>query len=662
MRELSEKYKELASRAGRYPKLRMEVYEGTRGEWTDTVEQEYSGENAIVSATYTNGITVKPSRFETGLAFCGSLELELSGDTYATLSTGKRFKLFAGFYDPEEDEIAEAAMGEFFVESISTDKGKTTLKSRDKMMFAEQKFNAKIITYPCSLLDCVREIFRQMGFIIPEDYTLDINPTVRAPAWQKPNMTEGVYSNGTFYVEDPLGYGITMPGSTTPTKGHAYSATGFALTCREALESVAKMQLGNCFIDGDGIPRFSSYKSTSSLGDDRVTGLTVGEDRFIIDSLLQNYMGYDVESVALFKRRATERRGEIMYYTNFPSDLPESYDPVRSRVIGKTFYEGTAERKGLGETEIGEFIDYSGKLGKRRFFVFGLQYEWSGASFDETLYSFAPDYKGVDYEWMNDRDLVEDEDKEDEPKEEEKPETPTTPESGLNIDKAVIITEADAKYLLHDFTQVEYIAGNKIGYAGPGNQIVVQGYLAYTVAALNAGANYVSGSYIRYPADWTANISRYMEFSGDFYYGNNHYKRAYFVQTVTTASSASYNFYLEKEDGTTERIYSVTNQDHWSGFGLALEWLNLYPPGSVNNGVTFENGYATARFHYFWKSNFSQDYVYERWYINNVYIFPFASLAEYQAAVGLTYEPLTLTEVVDNPTVVSGKDIGREVT
>ncbi|MGN0656744.1 MAG: leucine-rich repeat protein, partial [Ruminiclostridium sp.] len=48
-----------------------------------------------------------------------------------------------------------------------------------------------------------------------------------------------------------------------------------------------------------------------------------------------------------------------------------------------------------------------------------------------------------------------------------------------NIQQAVIITEADAKYLLHEYTQIEYIAGNRIGYAGGQNQIIAQGYIIY---------------------------------------------------------------------------------------------------------------------------------------------------------------------------------------
>lgn len=682
MRTLSEKYKELAQRAGRYPKLRMELYAGARGEWTDTVEQEYNGENAIVSATYTNGIITKPSRFETGLAFCGSLEIELHGVATTPFIAGKRFKLFSGFYDPDEDDTVEASVGEFFIESVSADNGKVTVKARDKMMYAEQKFNAVGMTYPCSLLDCVREIFRQMGFTMPEDYTLDINPTVWAPAWQKPNMTEGVYDvrgdgYGYFFVEDPQGYDIKMPGADKPTKGYCYSATGFALTCREALASVAKMQLGNVFIDGDGIPRFSSYKNASPLGDDRVTGLTVGEENFTIRRITYNYRGYDEESVNLFKRAVTEWRGDLMYYTNFPSDLPESYDPVRSRAVGQTFREGTIERKGLGEIEIGEFLNYTGKMGAQRFFVFGLQYEWSGGSFDETLYSFAPDYKGVDREWLNDRDLVADEDKEDEPKEEEKPETPETPESGLTIDKAVIITEADAKYLLHNFSQIEYIAGNRIGYAGAGNQIVVQGYLVYQTNYLKNGGR-ANGSYLYYyPHTWSKPFSTYAELSGVFYqmYGsglNGPYKKISLSVMEVYADRITYG--CPRWDENEIRSWwgvSVNNYNSWSGFGIAIEWTRIDPPGYTFSNKIFEHGCMRGHIYAVYdalvgtntnESDLTSKYAATSHYNQGEYLIPFASLAEYEAAVGLTYEPLTLTRAEDNPTVVSGKDIGEGVT
>lgn len=670
MRILSQKYKELASRAGRYPKLRMELYAGTRGAWTDTVEAEYNGENAIVSATYTNGITTKPSRFETGLAFCGSLEIELHGVPTTPFANGKRFKLFAGFYDPDEDDTVEASVGEFFIESVSADNGKMTVKARDKMMFAEQKFNAVGMTYPCSLLDCVREIFRQMGFTMPEDYTLDINPTVRAPAWQKPNMTEGVYEerggSGYFLVEDPQGYNIKMPGAEKPTKGYCYSATGFALTCREALASVAKMQLGNVFIDGDGIPRFSSYKNASPLGDDRVTGLAVGEESFTIRRTTYNYRGYDEESVNLFKRAVTEWRGDLMYYTNFPSDLPESYDPVRSRAVGQTFREGTIERKGLGEVEIGEFLDYTGKMGAQRFFVFGVQYEWSGGSFDETIYSFAPDYKGVDREWMNDRDLVADEDKSEEPVEEKKPETPETPESGITIDKAVIITEAEAKYLLHEYTEITYDKGMHAVYAGPDNQIIVNERIAYSTSIIGGSASggvywYNEETYNTYLSD----KSRYMDLS-DFHFYMVSTKVNYIGVKMNligaTATSMNYEVLGIRENGTTTLLAGTTHRREKPSPGILITWGTIHTPGSVINDITYEFGAVSGVLWLTHSPTTRGDYRIRQSLGNGNFVIPFKNISEYNAAVGLTYEPITLTRVEDIPTVVSSKDIGGEVT
>lgn len=227
-----------------------------------------------------------------------------------------------------------------------------------------------------------------------------------------------------------------------------------------------------------------------------------------------------------------------------------------------------------------------------------------------------------------------------------------------NIQSAVLITEADAKYLLHNFTQIEYNAGNKIGYAGPGNQIVVQGYLAYTIDVLDQGNIFKKSTAIYYAEDWAPDVSRYLEFSGDFYYNDVHYIRAYLVQTVSTTSIATYALYAEREDGTAQQLVGgITNKDHWSGIGLALEWSILYPPGYVNQGITYENGCAEGRINYFWKDKATEERVYARWRFNSTYIFPFASLAEYQAAVGLTCEPMTLTEVVDNPTVVSGSEV-----
>lgn len=238
--------------------------------------------------------------------------------------------------------------------------------------------------------------------------------------------------------------------------------------------------------------------------------------------------------------------------------------------------------------------------------------------------------------------------------------------SGVMIDQAVIITEADAKYLLHSFTEIEYNAGNKIGYAGPGNQIVVQGYLAYQRSLLYEGMSSkdANNTYALYPDGWSGSFSRYLEFDGDFYVNTNHYTKLSFGVYEANVHDQYIEYKLMGNGTANIARVMPRNYYRWSGFGLVLDAVKISPPGAVYEGTPCEFGFVNVRV---WsiarigeKISGGTKWYQLTWLVDGM--IPFASLAEYQAAVGLTYEPLTLTEVVDNPTVVSDKDIGEGVT
>ena len=99
----------------------------------------------------------------------------------------------------------------------------------------------------------------------------------------------------------------------------------------------------------------------------------------------------------------------------------------------------------------------------------------------------------------------------------------------------------------------------------------------------------------------------------------------------------------------------VSVDNNWSGAMLSLIYSDITPPGFAAPGTNFypEFGCASASLAVTYK------YVHYRYMYRRIpYIhIPFKSLAEYQAAVGLTYEPLTLTRVEDNPTVVGGNEL-----
>lgn len=200
------------------------------------------------------------------------------------------------------------------------------------------------------------------------------------------------------------------------------------------------------------------------------------------------------------------------------------------------------------------------------------------------------------------------------------------------IDKAVIIKEADAKYILHDFKQVEYLAGNKIGYAGPGNQIIVGGYVFYKrqsdIIALGS-APYTSAVFGKAGLATSAMVE-----NCDFY------------MSVTLVSTSNAQVALASEALHNSQIGSVSDPTYdLSKSGLGFIWSTIFAPngehpygyvfGTVNTFVVSSTGRLSMAGHAY----------------SNAY-FDFASMAEYEAAVGLTYEPLTLTRVEDNPTIM----------
>ncbi len=206
-----------------------------------------------------------------------------------------------------------------------------------------------------------------------------------------------------------------------------------------------------------------------------------------------------------------------------------------------------------------------------------------------------------------------------------------TAASGVVIDKAVIIKEAEAKHILHNFTQVEYLAGNKIGYAGPGNPIIVGGYVFYKnqsdIIALGS-APYTSVTFAKagiYSNQMVENCDLYMriiEVASD--------------RAKVVAASQALNM-------NTTTINGTFTFDLSKG-GLGFIWNTIYSPSNAHpNGYI----YGSLKLCYI---NSSKIFTVEN-ALSSLYV-DFGSMAEYEAAVGLTYEPLTLTRVEDNPTIV----------
>lgn len=227
---------------------------------------------------------------------------------------------------------------------------------------------------------------------------------------------------------------------------------------------------------------------------------------------------------------------------------------------------------------------------------------------------------------------------------------PTVP---LTLENAVVIQEADAKYLLHEYTQVEYIAGNKIGYAGAQNQIIAQGYIIYKSGGTAPNGVKIEITAVSDPSG-LPDIPMYtdMPFSGSAYY-NNTVKtvRAYMKLVSSDSSSDNYSVIFAFEDGTERAVASnIYNHDNFQ-YGMSFVWTGIYPPGYTVSGVTHPYGAVQAQAYYKAKTSKTGTAAY-RFQPSYTLMIDFASEAEYNAAVGLTYEPQTLTQVNETVTEV----------
>ena len=194
-----------------------------------------------------------------------------------------------------------------------------------------------------------------------------------------------------------------------------------------------------------------------------------------------------------------------------------------------------------------------------------------------------------------------------------------------NIQSAVIIAAADAKYLLHNYTQTEYIAGNKIGYAGAQNQIIINGYIAVKAGNQLSAPLYQSATLTSVSGTTTA-------------------EHVITAELVSAASAGAYRFTVS-DNGVVRGTYTTYDP---ATIGFAITWGAIYPATQAA-----PHGYAYLEFHAICKPTAASETNSATFIPNTSRInYNFASEAEYNAAVGLTYEPITLTQVTDSTTVV----------
>ncbi len=196
------------------------------------------------------------------------------------------------------------------------------------------------------------------------------------------------------------------------------------------------------------------------------------------------------------------------------------------------------------------------------------------------------------------------------------------------IENAVIVQEKDASYILHEYTEIEYIQGNRIMYGGVSNPVICSGNLIHSDYKTAPAISYASFERGRRSSSSTAETGFYMWIELDSINSSNRY-------------TFKYGWGSDSTDRTGLGTFTTYNPEL---SGIVFNRITIYPP-------TDEFPYGYVQMYY--RTRYTSEAGGEIKYGTTTQIYVgFASEAEYNAAVGLTYEPNTLIQVNETLTEV----------
>ena len=436
----------------------------------------------------------------------------------------------------------------------------------------------------------------------------DYNSALTYPATFSAVVNEICSQNGLTF--DTFAWKCNAKLKAKPVFGNLDNGEPAYASAREMLGIIAGVNGCNVVIGADEKVKFVPYTDTK-------TGITY-EDAF---SRQVNNEKYIIKKAVLNDGGQTtgDEAGYVELY--FPLETVEGkascLEKLNSVITGLSVMGMTVQTQGKGYYEIGDMLSYTDFDGEKYTIgIMGIKYDFSGGYFTETLYSLAPSemeeqYKGnVRYS-----------------------------SASTTLKNPVVISENTSSYLGYQYHTIGYRKGDKITYGldGGNTDIIVQGYKA-TYNPLGLGALCGNFNVVNsiYGADKTyvtavTKLDFYLEITQVIQYTE------YTVYWLNLISE-----YTTKDGKTTKKIERSVQARH-GNFSPALKWEDIYPPTTA-----YPNGYAVILYGINYHDTLSANpEVYTFKSANRAGV-SFSSIAEYNAAVQLSGEPLTMYDITQD--------------
>lgn len=376
---------------------------------------------------------------------------------------------------------------------------------------------------------------------------------------------------------------------SAPIKGTAEDGTTLYYTRRELLGYVAAINGGSAIIDQYGYLDIVRYTDT---------GEVISADRAFREDITDSYEITDIAWNTTGLSYALDddfENGMVEFYN--PLDYADSerdtiISNLDSELVGFGYEGAVIQKQGCGYYQVGDIVTYKDIGGTNHtLLIMGVVYSFSDGYFTETLYSLASSENRRQYAGQE--------------KLPAKNETSEKKEE-IAIEQAVIIQQNDLTKFIDKYEVIKYIHGNRVVYTSGDGGIVCGGYLWHPIHTLSP-----------LPIDYSKVITP----SGDVYELVLQYAT---YEIYNNYSMMKYQPMEILPDGTT---HSTTQS--YGDYGWFLKWNNIYPPDD-----THLNGYVKGSLIFCYTS---RDGVIKSLSSTSITM-DFLSKAEYNAAVGLTYD------------------------